>query len=67
VQAKIKAGLAQEAVQLICLLLLCYNVPEKDYIELIKLVDSQPKAISVFRKMSKPGKEMVRLVPTINE
>jgi len=40
VQVKVKGGLAQEAIQIICLLLLCYNVPEKDYIELNKLVDS---------------------------
>ena len=34
----VKEGALQEAAQIICLLLLCYAVPEKEYTELLKQV-----------------------------
>ena len=60
----------QEALQIICLLLLCYAVPDKDYNELIKPLESDLKASAkALRALqgNSSKSDIVRLLPTLSE
>lgn len=70
VAKRVKDQQLTEALQIVCLLLLCYSVPEKDYNELVGQLGSDLKASAkALRALqgSNSKSEIVRLVPTINE
>jgi hypothetical protein len=48
---RIKENQIQEAAQIVCYLLLCYAVPDKDYNELLKQVQPWAAAVKAVRTL----------------
>lgn len=67
VEKRVKANMMEEAIRIVCLLLLTYTVPEKDYKDLLKQVGNS-KAVKVVRSLyQSSGSECSRLKPAITE
>jgi Sec1 family len=57
-----------EAVQIVCLFLLCYQVPDKTFNELIKpFADDFQASVKALRAMQGGAKDLARVVPVLSE